>query len=455
MRGILRKSVACAAVLAAMVPAAVLAAQAADQAAKDAAAVRAKYMGEKKVEMKSTKEDPANLFLDAKPILDVRYRFELVDQDGLPKNADAHTVRTRAGFESGRFYGFGLGFDGEWVRAIGSQDFNSTTNGHTTYPTVADPEDLQVNQLYLVSDGTIPQTMVKVGRQRLIWDNARFIGNVGFRQNEQTFDAARVVNTSLPDTELEYVFLDEVHRIFGTDSSVGKLKMNSHGVRIHYSGLPYVTVTPFALFLDYDSASLASLDSQTYGLLVNGLIDAGTGWKLMLEAEGAHQDDYADNPTDFDAWYYRVEPGFGYNAITIKGGYEVLAGDGTTAFQTPLATLHKFNGFTDKFLTTPAGGLRDLYANVSIGLPGKGVLAGLTLKGGYHRYWADHGSADYGSEWDAGIFKTFQTSAGKINVGAQYVSYAADEFATDTDKLWLTVQFQLDPKPVRAYLDKN
>ena len=81
-----------------------------------------------------------NLYLDAKPVLDVRYRYEHVDQDGIPKNANANTLRTRAGFETGRFYGFGVGFDVEWVEAIGNEKFNNTINGKTQYPVVADPD---------------------------------------------------------------------------------------------------------------------------------------------------------------------------------------------------------------------------------------------------------------------------------------------------------------------------
>ena len=40
-----------------------------------------------------------------------------------------------------------------------------------------------------------------------------------------------------------------------------------------------------------------------------------------------------------------------------------------TSFQTLLATLHKFQGWADKFLTTPPNGIRDLYGS-----------AGYTLK---------------------------------------------------------------------------
>jgi hypothetical protein len=397
-------------------------------------------------------EDWRNLYLDAKPVLDVRYRYEHVDQDGKSKNANANTVRTRAGLETGHFYGFGVGFDYEWVEAIGQEDFNNTVNGKTQYPVVADPDDDQINQLYIVSENTIPDTLFKLGRQRIIWDNARFIGNVGFRQNEQTFDAFRGKVTAIPDTTLEYVYLEEVHRVFGTDSPVGDFNLNSHGFRAQYHGFEPVTITPFALLLDYDSSSQDGLDSQSYGVLAEGAHALGNDWGLLYSGSVAYQSDYADNPENFGLWYYRIEPGISYTDVKLKAGYEVLEGDGTDAFQTPLATLHGFNGLTDQFLTTPPDGLEDLFLSLDAPLPGEGLLSGLTFKADYHEFWAERGGSHYGSEWDAGIFKKFATQFGAFNLGVQYASYDADSFSADTEKLWVTLQFQLAPKPLRSYL---
>ncbi len=397
-------------------------------------------------------EDWRDLYLDATPVLDVRYRFEFVDQDGRPEDAKANTVRTRAGFETGRFYGLGAGFDVEWIEAIGSEDFNNTINGKTRYPVVADPDDEQINQLFIVSEDTVPDTLVKLGRQRIIWDNSRFIGNVGFRQNEQTFDALRGIVSAIPDTALEYVYTAEVRRIFGDDSPAGSLGLDGHGIRAQYKGFEPLTVTPFALLLDYDSRSQAGLDSQSYGVLLDGRSALDGDWSLLYAGSAAFQGDYADNPADFSHWYYRVEPGVAYNNIKLKAGYEVLEGDGTSAFQTPLATLHKFNGLADQFLTTPPDGLEDLYLSLDVPLPGEGWLSDLAFKAGYHQFWAEQGGSHYGSEWDAGIFKKFDVGFGAFNLGAQYASYNADSFSSDTDKLWLTLQFKISTKPLRGYL---
>ena len=390
-------------------------------------------------------EDWRNLYRDAVPVLDVRYRFEFVDQAGFPNNAEANTIRTRAGFETGYVYGLGLVADGEWNQVIGGERFNDTINGKTQFPVVADPEDLQINQLYLIADNTIADTVLKLGRQRIIWDNARFVGNVGFRQNEQTFDAFRGSVFVLDDLVVEYVYFDEVHRIFGRDSPVGSLELSSHGFRGQYTGLEAVAITPFVLLLDYDASAQAGLDSQTYGVLAQGSHDLDQDWGLTYLASLAYQADYADNPAGFGLWYYHVAPGLTYDGARFTIGYEVLSGNGTSAFQTPLATLHKFNGLTDRFLTTPANGLRDLYVAASSPLPGDGLFSGLSVAGAYHQFWAEDKGTHYGSEWDAGIFKTFDLDGNAIKLGAQYAAYSADNFSVDTDKLWLTVQFQLGP----------
>ena len=394
-------------------------------------------------------EDIRNLVLKGKPVLDLRYRFELVDQDNLSKDAKAHTLRTRAGFETGRFYGLGAGADFEWIEALGSEKFNSTVNGKTQFPVVADPDDVALNQLFFLSDGTIPKTRLKVGRQRIIWDNARFIGNVGFRQNEQTFDALRVGTKYLTDTDIGYTYLEEAHRIFGKDSAVGRLEMNSHAIRVQYSGLDFVTVTPFALLLDYDRDSQDRNSSATVGALFKGKYEISKPWTVHYMAGAANQRDYGENPVDFDLWYYVAEPGLSYDFVKASLGYEVLEGDGTQGFRTPLATLHKFNGLTDRFLTTPANGIEDLYVKLNLKVPGEGLLSNISVKGAYHEFWAEKGGSHYGSEWDLGIFKKFKTGFGIFSLGVQYADYDADNFSTDISKLWLTLQFKMSPEPYR------
>ncbi len=394
-------------------------------------------------------EDIANLFLDGAPILDLRYRFEHVDQDGLSEDASAHTLRTRLGFESGTVRGLGFGFDVEWIEDLGNDRFNSTTNGKTQFPTVADPRDFALNRLYFVADGTVPDSVFKLGRQRVIWDNARFIGNVGFRQNEQTFGALRAGTTALRNTEVDYVYLQEAHRVFGSRSTVGQLKMNSHAARARFTGLEGVTLTPFAVLLDFDRTEQAANSSASVGLSLSGSREISADWTLKYSATAAQQNDHGDNPADYSLWYFQVEPQLSYRQMAVKAGYELLQGDGSNSFRTPLATLHAFNGLTDKFLTTPSQGLQDAYVKLDAKLGLGGWLSDMAVKAAYHDFYADEDGSHYGREWNLGAFKTIKSTYGAFLLGLQYADYDADEFATDTGKFWLTVQFKLSPEPYR------
>lgn len=150
------------------------------------------------------------------PNLDVRLRYESVDQGGFADDAEGLTLRGRLGYTTGRFAGFGATAEFEYTTALDPDNFNSTTNGLVRYPVIADPDSTELNQAHL-SDSGLADTVFKYGAQRIKLDNDRFVGNVGWRQNEQTFDAFSVVNKSLPDTALTYAYLSEVNTITDTD----------------------------------------------------------------------------------------------------------------------------------------------------------------------------------------------------------------------------------------------
>ncbi len=118
---------------------------------------------------------------------DIRYRYEFVDQDNSLNNARASTIRTRLGYRTGEYQGFEAFLEAENVTAVGNENYNSTINGNTKRSVVADPTETEINQAYLRYKG-FENTSLTYGRQRIALDNHRFIGNVGWRQNEQTFD---------------------------------------------------------------------------------------------------------------------------------------------------------------------------------------------------------------------------------------------------------------------------
>lgn len=363
------------------------------------------------------------------PILAARLRYEIVDQAGAANNAEALTFRARIGAEV-KYQGFSILAEGEGTTAL-THRYNDTlpTNGIEPFPTVADPENLELNraQVSYMKDGT----GITVGRQRIILDNARFVGNVGWRQNEQTFDAVRG-QAKLGPVTLDATYSDSQRTVFGIDSPNGHfdgdIVLLNGGLK-----LKAVEAKAFAYLIDYDTR--VAFSSQTYGGLAKATIPLA-GFKLNATASYARQSDYGANPVAYQADYMNLELGATVLGIGVTAGYEELGSDhGIAAFQTPLATLHAFNGWADMFLTTPATGLRDYYAGVGgkIGVP---FLPGLRTDLTYHRFDSDFGGLDYGSEWDASLgFKL-----GPVALLAKYANYNADGFAVDTEKFWLQAE---------------
>ena len=136
----------------------------------------------------------ANAIAATTPVIDLRLRSESVDQDGLPENAHAVTLRGRLGAESGEAWGFKLLGEVELVWPL-DDEYNDTLNGQTQYPVVPirKPTTQQAPAQQLVA----PRNDPGLGRQRITYDDQRFVGNVGWRQNEQTYDALRITNKSL------------------------------------------------------------------------------------------------------------------------------------------------------------------------------------------------------------------------------------------------------------------
>ena len=118
------------------------------------------------------------------------------------------------------------------------------------------------------------------------------------------------------------------------------------------------------------------------------------GFKLNVLASYANQSDYGANPVSYSADYFNLELGAAVAGFSLSAGYEELGSDGgAAAFQTPLATLHAFNGWADMFLTTPATGLRDYYVKLgkSLKVP---ALPGLNAAVVYHEFDSDFGGAE-------------------------------------------------------------
>lgn len=374
----------------------------------------------------------------------LRYRFEMVDQVGVPRDATASTLRTQLGYATGDYFGFNSFLQFEDVRVVGNERYNSTVNGLTQYPLVVDPESTEINQAYLGYKG-LPGTAFKFGRQVITYDNHRFVGDVGWRQNQQTFDALSVVNTSLPGSAFSYAHVTNVNRIFSERHvNQGDLEMKGDLLNLSYKWLPG-TLVGYAYLLDYDPNQVpfaVTASNKTLGVRFDGATKIG-GPSLLYTAEYAQQSDYKDGASTIDADYMLGMLGVDVVGVQIKLNYEKLSGDGIYALQTPLATLHAHNGWADKFLTTPADGIIDVFLSVGT------KLGPVNLLGVYHDYSSDNLGYAFGSELN--LLASWKAHK-LLTLLVKYADYQGDANTTnvtrnlalsrDVSKVWLQADVQ-------------
>lgn len=367
------------------------------------------------------------------PTVDARLRYEGVDQPAT--DADALTIRVRPGITLGTSAGFSVLVEGEGTLAITDHYRAAPFFPANGYSVVADPENIELNRAQIQYKSKA--LTLTGGRQRINLDDQRFVGSVGWRQNEQTFDAVRAEATLGP-VAFDGTYAWSQRTIFGVDAGPRQAYGGNFVFLGAGAGVGPVKLKAFSYLLDFDAAEPVALTStQTYGARATAAFKLAPKATLNLAASYASQSDYKLNPGNYSAEYIAGEAGLGYGNYTLTGGYELLGSDNGAAFQTPMATLHKFNGWADLFLTTPAAGLQDIYAGFSAKFPQVKALPGLNAAVVYHDFQSDLGSVDYGSEWDAQIgFKLWKTS-----LLLKYADYNAKGFGVDTQKFWVQLDW--------------
>jgi hypothetical protein len=382
-----------------------------------------------------------------KPLVDIRLRYEEVEQTGFVDNAHAETLRARLGGETGKFLDTSVLAEGEaMVRLDRDYRPDNAVATYTRFPVVADPENYVLNRLS-VTNTSLPQTSLTIGRQRMNLDDQRFVGSSNWRQNEVTFDAVRVINKSVTHLTVDLTFLNKVHRPYGVDSPQGTYKGDSYLSNIAYQ-LPVGKLTAFAYLLDFDPIAglTGALDprrgsTSTYGGRFVGSWPVGVA-KIGYVASYAWQKSRDGNPLKLTNDYYFGELNFTVEGVRLAGGEEIMQGNGTVGFATPLATLHLFEGWADKFLTTPANGIKDPYG--SLGWTGSHLLGldSLAATAIYRSFEAERVNVSYGSEWDVALTGKWHRYAALL----QYSSYMAATttpaaIARSTSKFWVQLDY--------------
>lgn len=373
--------------------------------------------------------------------VNVRTRYEDVSWDGL-SDADALTIRSRLSYQSGAWNGFAVTAEMDNVtNAEGDVDYATwgadplVINGKKAAP-IFDPQGTDFNQAS-ISYSTF-NNVIRYGRQRIVLDNARFIGNVGWRQNEQTYDGLSFTNKSLRYTNIFVAHINNVNRIFGDANALqGDYKQDTNLINVSYSGFEAGKLTGYAYLIDNLADDyLKKLTGGNANAISNDTV--GVRWSstanpaFMYTLEYAKQSNGDKNPTQYDTDYKFIEVSTTLGRFVPALGYEVLGSDnGKKGFITPFATLHAFNGWADRFLVTPVNGLQDMYVNLGA------TFSGVALMASYHDYQSEVKSIDYGTEWNFSATKKF----GAVTYMAKYAMFENDKLVTtaksDTSKIWL------------------
>jgi hypothetical protein len=374
------------------------------------------------------------------PLLSLRARYENASQENIPETGEAFTLQTLLGWRTEPVWNTAVTVEAINVGRL-DNDYNDGQNGKTQYPVIGDPDDTDINQLYVDWTG-IADTRVRAGRQAILLDNVRFVGNVAFRQVMQVFNGVTVENRSLPQTRLFLGYIGRVKTVDTREHDSGTVLLNAA-----YALSAQESLVAYGYFQDqYDAIGAAGFSgpapadtsNRIVGVRADGARSVTGDWSLLYTLEYASQTDYADGDARIDADYLRLGAGGRLGNYSLRLDQERLgSNDGTYGFQTPLATRHPFQGWADQFLTTPAQGLRDTY------LTGGAKLGKAQLIAEYHRFKADSGGLDFGSELDLGVSYPLPR---KIVGRVEYADYQAGDAAsgkTDLRRIWLTLSFAL------------
>ena len=373
----------------------------------------------------------------------VRFRYSHADFEGL-KRSNAGTFRARVGYGTRPLYGLSGYLEMEHLSAVDSSGyFDAIAPNRRGRSVIADPENTEINQAFLkFAREDWLGSWLMAGRQRIKYDDDRFIGNVGWRQNEQTYDALRVGSSlGVDGLELQYAYLDDVIRIFGDEGLPGAptrdFESNSHLARARYVVAPWLKAVAFAYILDLRNA--AALSSNSFGTRLTGVVPIAEEWSVAYQTSYAFQTDGGtsggENPRNYTAHYFLGEIAPRWSELGALGfGYEILGSDnGSIQFTTPLSTAHKFQGFADAFLNNGGpNGLQDFYAFIQPNLP-----FGVKAKVAFHKFHSHHRTRDLGHEIDFVVSRKF----GKyVTLLTKYGYYQGKSGSSPADRVRWTLE---------------
>ncbi len=369
--------------------------------------------------------------------LQFRPRYEFVQQPGLDE-AQAFTIRTMLALSSHQEYGL-TGY----VQFINVSSllnhYNSLLNGKTQYSIIPDPEETGVNQFYIEYTG-LRGIKARVGRQEIVLNDSRFVGNVNFFQTPQSYDAVSL-----------HYSVDKHIRLFG--AYIWRIKNILNQLETSKTFLAQASFVPntflhadiFGYWYGNQSKTLIpgaaacllpgvqACNDQIIGIRVTGNIPLTRSYRIQYDGSYAKQLPYDSGSPLVNASYAHGGAGLFWRNLGIHADYMVMGANknGTYGFQTPLATKHLYNGWADIFLTTPKEGLKSLYFTAKAQWMNTKFLAR------YYSFDSSYHSVHYGHEVDLSAIHRIDSV---WLFGAQYADFiSADSLFKNTQAGWVFV----------------
>lgn len=396
----------------------------------------------------SGEEDcPEGECLDDRFNAEVNLRYANVD-DSINETANALTARILMSLNTPFVGNFRAVFTAEHVNDLGINTYNDGgSNGQVQYAVEADPSGTEMDQMYVEYVGDM--WGARYGRQYIDHGELpqRYVSTASWRQNYQTFDALTVSGQIGDDILIETAFIEKVYRVIGrSHPNRAAREWDLDGIAVHavFRNTPIGEISPY--FYNLDFVDRAELSSRTIGIRMEGPCEA---WAGTCIAEIATQKALGDQASDANLINLRSEFGvdfsnFAENNTTgsVSLGATLLEGDSETSFKTPLAALHGYAGWADRFLVnTPPDGLMDIRLRLDE------VIFGWEIAAAFHKFRANRSSiaSTYGTELDMVASKIFGKYEWTLKM-ARYKGNAVWKplpWGNNVTKFWLEVEFPL------------
>ena len=372
-------------------------------------------------------------------LLEVRPRYAVITETNKDEKTSVWILRTTLGWQTAPFHDLRLTAQYIYTGVLGSGEYNGdpSRNATSEYPLLPDPPHSGINQIYADYTG-LPATRMRLGRQILRIDDQRFISDVDFRQTPQVFDGLTVINTSLPETEIQ---LGEYRRMRTVLGGLNRLRL--HILHAAWNPLPDHTLAAYGYWQDQAATGartgFANNAQRIAGAYAEGGFAVGEAWRWMYYLAYARQNRIGDGDARIMADYTRVGMGLSSGGALTWGArldHEVKGSkQGTYGFQTPLTDFYAFNGWALQYTSTPPKGLRDTWLTV------RGHIEKMECFMEAHRFRSDFGGLALGREFDANVTYPFTHNLVVKLQHAQFRAGAGAAVKNDVDKTWLALTY--------------